>query len=308
MTIVSQYEQPAVAMAKPVGSHRICVSVGDVSIGLSGHSADDIALTPEMAPFQVAQDACDIEIAVDHVPHLESARTPPLFDSGALWTVHDGGAEYIFDFATPALGAHPYKRLHIDRQFRQAALLMNDQYSVGKKLIPLEYPVDELLVSHRLSCAGGVEFHGCGLVDSERGSFLFLGNSTAGKSTTARLWNSVREITVLSDDRIIVRRHQGQLWMYGSPWHGEAQYALPLQAPIQRIFVLEHGADNEIVPLSKSRAVAELFARSFLPFYAPEFLQSTLAFLSELAETIPSYRYRFRPELSAVEKVLNFHE
>ena len=118
----------------------------------------------------------------------------------------------------------------------------------------------------------------------------------------------MRAVTVLSDDRIILRHHGGQIWMYGTPWHGEAALALPGKAAISRIFVIEHGPGNEIELLPKSRAVAEMFARCFVPFYNNLYLENTLAYLNELADSVPCYRYRFLPEPSAVEKVLHFDD
>ena len=87
---------------------------------------------------------------------------------------------------------------------------------------------------------------------------------------------------MLSDDRIIVREQAGQISMYGTPWHGEAMYASPGSAPLARIFILEHGHGNLITRLSPSQAVAELFARSFVPFHRHEYVNSALAFLQEL--------------------------
>jgi hypothetical protein len=149
--------------------------------------------------------------------------------------------------------------------------------------------------------------HGCGLVDSQTGGHLFLGHSGAGKSTTTRLWNSLRQVRVLSDDRIILRQQANEIWMHGTPWHGEAGFALPGKSKISRIFFLEHGPENEILQLPRSRAVAELFARCFVPFHGHAPLQETLAYLDKVASTVPCYQFRFRPERSAVEKILDFH-
>ena len=288
---------------------RTGVSIGKISAGLTGASNEDICLNQEMSLFRVSALSCDIEITVERVPQLHSLATRRYFDSGGLWAVHEDGDGLAFDFTTPVFGADPYKRLRVDRQFRRASIFVNRQYFPDDTcLYPLEYPLDELLITHRLACEKGVEVHACGLVDSERGGFLFLGHSTAGKSTTTRLWKSLRRVTVLSDDRIIVRRHGGQTRMYGTPWHGEAAFASPAEAAINRIFVIEHGPENRITLLPKSRAVAEIFARCFVPFYSNDYLEATLAFLNDLADSVPCYRYRFLPEPSAVEKVLNFDD
>ena len=176
---------------------------------------------------------------------------------------------------------------------------------------------------HRLTQERAIELHGVGMVGPDGASNLFVGHSGAGKSTTARLWTSLHDVQILSDDRIIVREdtvreekmRQGklrpkapQIFMYGTPWHGEAHYALPQRAPLQRVFVLEHGHGNAITRLTRSQMVAELFARSFVPFHTHEYVDSALSFLEQVADTVPCYRYSFEPDERAVERVLNFRD
>jgi hypothetical protein len=96
--------------------------------------------------------------------------------------------------------------------------------------------------------------------------------------------------------------------MYGTPWHGEAMYASPGSAGLARIFVLEHGRGTVITRLSPSHAVAELFARSFVPFHRHEYVDSALEFLQEVVDTVPCYRYSFEPDERAVDKVIDFHD
>src|SRR5215469_6722666 len=52
--------------------------------------------------------------------------------------------------------------------------------------------------------AGWGEVHACGVEDSDGRAYHFVGQSGAGKPTTARLWHKARGIHVLSDDRIIL--------------------------------------------------------------------------------------------------------
>jgi hypothetical protein len=96
--------------------------------------------------------------------------------------------------------------------------------------------------------------------------------------------------------------------MYGTPWHGEAAFALPDRAPLQRIFILEHGCGNVITRLSRSQTVAELFARSFVPFHRHEYVDSALRFLERVADSVACYRYAFEPDERAVDRILNFHD
>ena len=96
--------------------------------------------------------------------------------------------------------------------------------------------------------------------------------------------------------------------MYGTPWHGEAMYASPNSAPLARILILEHGHGNVLTPLSPSEAVAELFARSFVPFHRHEYVDSALAFLEEVVEAVPVYHFAFEPDQRAVDTILNLHD
>ncbi|MBS1851213.1 MAG: hypothetical protein JST79_09900 [Acidobacteria bacterium] len=287
---------------------RRCVRIGGVALALTAASEEDLQLGADYRSFQAPSGDCDIAIDaawVDSLPGLQGAK---LFDSGALWTLYQEAQGLAFDFITPVLGPAPYKRLLVDETSSSAQLLLNRSViPEGTGIFPFEYPVDELLVTHWLSQGRGVEVHGCGLIDAEKGSFLFLGHSGAGKSTTTRLWMSSREVHVLSDDRLILRKQSNQFWMHGTPWHGEAGFASVASAPLERIFILEHGPSNAIAAMSPVEAVGELFARSFVPFYSPRALDSTLAYLQELVTQVPCYRFQFLPDSSAVEMALNFY-
>ncbi|HUA16583.1 MAG TPA: hypothetical protein VMG31_14910 [Verrucomicrobiae bacterium] len=269
----------------------------------------------------------DIHIQVEWTRHFPPVSGRRLFDSGSVWKLYEDEAGFQFDLTAPILGHEPYKRLLVDESFTRATLWMNESYfSDGPRApVPLDYPLDELLIAHRLTQEEAIELHGCGIVRADGTGNLFVGHSGAGKSTTTRLWTHCEDVEILSDDRIIVRleldpdektsfpcRRKVQpsrfMRMYGTPWHGEAMYASPGSAPIARIFVLEHGFGNVLTRLSPSAAVAELFARSFVPFHRHEYVESALAFLQQVSEAVPVYRYEFEPDQRAVDTILNLHD
>jgi len=304
--------------------------VGGVTVHVAGHYRADVNLDISLRPFCVDAGAPEVTIQVGWATNLAPTPRRKLFDSGSIWRLYKDEAGFQFDFSTSSLGQHPYKRLFVDGSFRRATLHMNEGCFPGAACAtsPLEYPLDELLIMHRLTQEQAIEMHGVGIVGPDGASNLFVGHSGAGKSTTARLWTSLHKVEILSDDRIIVREHKvreekvrahkirqdkagedaTQIFMYGTPWHGEAHFALPQRAPLQRIFVLEHGHGNELTRLTRSQTVAELFARSFVPFHSHEYVDHALSFLERVAYTIPCYRYSFEPDQRAVETILHFND
>jgi hypothetical protein len=295
-------------------THRSEFRIGGVSVQVAGRCEDDVTLVPSLVPFRTKAEAPDISIEVEWTDGLGPPAGQQLFDSGSVWRLYEDGAGFQFDFSAPVLGTQLYKRLFVDSQFRRARLQMSTECFAGTAyaVAPLEYPLDELLIMHRLTQEKAIELHSCGIVMPDGTGNLFVGHSGAGKSTTTRLWTARADVEVLSDDRIIVRRESakdsGRMRMFGTPWHGEAAYASPGNASLARVFILEHGYGNVLTRLSPSQAVAELFARSFVPFHRHEYVDSALEFLQELVGAVPCYHYAFEPKEAAVERILEFRD
>jgi hypothetical protein len=299
---------PVVEGARVGPSQRSSFCVGDVSLALNGDSANEVRLDKELNPFLRDGGNAEIEVSVEWVDRLHPFQGVPDFDSGAVWKLSRHGKEFIFDFCNTNVSPNPYKRLITEHDFRSAQLVLSrDLHRRLPAVFPLEYPADELLFTNYFGCDGsGVEVHGCGLIDSEMGGQLFLGHSGAGKSTTSRLWKSFRNPEILSDDRLILRLQDGELWMYGTPWHGDAGFASCAKAKLERIFILQHGSDNKLVPLSSARGAGELFARSFPPFHSAEALERTVEFINRVVEAVPCFEFHFVPDAQAVEAILRF--
>jgi len=283
---------------------RVALNIGGISFGIQSSSVR-LALEPVLAEFETDRNRCEIEMEVDWADDLALPAAAPAFRSGGLWRSYEDVHGFAFYFQTAHLGPTPYKRAEFDRHFTQGRIsLLRRYFDPELPVYPLEYPLDELLAIHRLSTGAGVEVHGCGVLTEDGIGRLFIGHSGAGKSTTSRLWLKQPGARVLSDDRIILRREQGQLRMYGTPWHGDAGLAAQASGSVDQIFLLEHGQKNEIVALEKGRAAAEVFARTFVPYHSASGLVNALRFIEEAVCTVPVSLFRFVPDRSALEAIL----
>lgn len=284
-------------------------SVGGLTLKLRGDSPEDVDGGSELRNFECDAIGSDIELSIRWVEELSTSPGERAFDSGATWRLFPSGNEFMFEFISPLLGTRPYRQLRVNREFSCAELLLGNALRGYQQASPVEYPVCELLVTNYLARHGlGIEVHGCGVIDREGGGFLFLGHSGAGKSTMARLWDAFGDVEILSDDRLILRIHDGELWMYGTPWHGEAAFAAPGKAKLKSIFILQHGRANSFSQLKSVQAIGEIFARCFPPFHSADGLEHTVEFLKEIVDLVPCYEFQFLPDQSAISSVFAFHE
>ncbi|HXX21374.1 MAG TPA: hypothetical protein VEJ46_18400 [Candidatus Acidoferrum sp.] len=283
---------------------RLAFRIAETLFTLSGDRDVRLVLDPGLRPFAVEPEPGGLEIRVGWTEDLMVPSRAPIFHSGGLWSLYQESDGFRFYFSTPRLGRTPYKAAWFDSEFtRGDVVLLRRHFDVNYPVYPLEYPLDELAMIHRLACGEGVEVHAVGLVDEWGRGHVFLGHSGAGKSTTARLWQAESKAHILSDDRIILRVRDDRIWMHGTPWHGDAGIASPDCAPLSRLYLLEHARKTELSPVSRGRATAELLSRSFVPHHSPQGLQFTLRFLERVAEQIPCFIFRFTPDKSAVEAI-----
>ena len=287
---------------------RLAVQIGGFTFGMWCVGDMPVSLDPEHEPFLVRGDrqnhTCDIELDVSWADALGLPATEPSFLSGGLWSAYVSSTGTKFYFSSPTVGNEPYKAAWFDARFERGHVVLNrSAIPAGHPIFPLEYPLDELVMMHRLALGQGVELHALGLTDDDGSGYLFLGHSGAGKSTAARIWLSQPGVRLLSDDRIILREHDGEFWMYGTPWHGDAGIASPARARLTQVFLLEQAPAEELIPLSQSQAAAELFARTFVPFYLKNGIQFSLEFLEEVTRSVPCSTFRFTPTASAVEAI-----
>ena len=307
MATLPKYSADAAGQPTPRNSFsmRAAYRVGGISFGLFSGPEMTPVLDPSLHRFEIAPGSCDVQIRLDWAEELSLPASAPLFRSGGLWTLFEESGGYRFYFSTPSLGPMPYKTAWFDREFRRGqVVLCRPYFDTARPICPMEYPLDELLMIHRLSRGEGVEVHGCGVVTPDGRGLLLIGHSGAGKSTSSRLWLKTAGARVLSDDRIILRREKGRVWMYGTPWHGDAGIAESARWPLDGIFVLAQALSNALRPLGSVEASAELFARSFVPHHSAEAVTFILDFFSKVTSQVPCFEFSFVPDLTAVEVLL----
>jgi hypothetical protein len=229
-----------------------------------------------------------------------------IFDSGDYWSLFRSDGKLIFCLFSYPFNAVPDRIAVLESNYKSIDIYFKKKPEIpsitNPTINPFQYPLDELLMINLMSSGLGVLIHACGIRIKDRG-IIFPGTSGAGKSTLANLGKSKKDFTILSDDRIIIRKIDGRFWIYGTPWHGDAQVCSPERAPLERIFFLNHALENWAKGIERIDATSKLMVRSFPPFWSKEGMEFTLGFIDELTKEVPCYELGFLPDKSVFDLI-----
>lgn len=247
-----------------------------------------------------------VTIEVGGAPNVEAL--PTVFEAGT-WSAHrsetDTGTETLLRLRT-IRGEDPYlwtaritsvqgqDRVHI----HCGSLLIDGRHVRS----PLHYPLDQLLTMYALANRQGLICHAAGLSIDERG-LIFAGRSGAGKTTFMNLITGCDDIGGLSDDRVIVRRVEGSMLVYGTPWAGEGQIAENRSVPLAALIFLHQATENKLRLISAPEALEQLLPVVSVLWFDRQRMEKATAFCGELVESLPCYELRFRPEIAVLDLV-----
>ena len=274
--------------------------IGSIGIRLVGESSLEYTRKGRFADFSSTYNP-NASFKVKIKPSLIEPSGRPYFDTGTSWRLYQVRDQWVVWVRSQS--KNPYLAGSFNPDFHSGEIFVSESdQEPGKYIFPISYPMGELLMTNLLGTGYGIMLHSCGVIDRGNG-MVFAGISTAGKTTTALLWNGLVGVRVINDDHTIIRRMDGQFRVYGTPWHGQGGIALAEDAPLKQVFILKHASSNQAVRLSPAQAVAALLVRTFAPLWSAPAMAFTLQFLDELCQNVPCYELGFVPDHSAVEYV-----
>ncbi len=235
---------------------------------------------------------------------LEVKRRPPLGpppesvvltykDPDSMFDVHKNGDLLYYRFFLPShsgLTARSAEICFLGEGRAKCAVDLHPRVYGSKCFYPLEYPLDEVVYSVVGSLYGVFAAHALGVINGSGEGVLFMGHSGDGKSTQARVLSALGDYKILSDDRVGIRLEGEKFNIYGTPWHGDAEFSYMGQALLKKIFILEKGPKEDVAPLSKTEAASEVLSRLFLSAYLKESLEAAVEFVEKLVECVPVAR------------------
>lgn len=248
----------------------------------------------------------DVLLNTKEFPSTETLTE--IFEDCGPWSMFMNGDEHYL-VINPSLAGGPESIVRFNPSFEKAVIYCRDMDIVeeaGIKMVrnPVTFPVDQLLVMYMLADREGALVHSSG-VDFHGRGYMFSGRSGAGKSTISRKF-ALAGHEVLSDDRVVVRKIDGELGMFGTPWSGEAGIAVNKGLPLHGIFFLHHREENLIKKIPPAEAIERLMPVTSIPWYDKSVLTKVLAFCEEIASSCPAYDLFFRPDIDVKDIFENF--
>lgn len=175
--------------------------------------------------------------------------------------------------------------------------------SADRKVDPFGYPVDGLVLYYLTVINHDIMVHASGVNNAGDG-MLFTGVSGKGKSTIAKLWDDIGA-SIIHDDRLIIRKTGDGYRMFNTPVYDDDT---PLDSPLNRIYIIEHGKENRLMRIGGAAAVSQVMANCIQHNWDNKIIAPLLDSVSELCRRIPVYRLQFRPEHSVTDLILRKSE
>ena len=290
----------------PLGSARVFLA--GVAMSLVSEGIDSTAsLGKSRASFLSPDPECppDLDFSLDIRQGPVAGQLPPGYKK-ATWLFENHGeavsvkkwtldGEQILEVTSPDFMAHA--SAVIDPRFVKETcgrIGAGWIHQFGLCLIPLAI---------RLLRHGGLIFHGSALRFDAADGVLCIGQSGRGKSTISRLAEEAGE-TPFCDERPIVRLHSGGAFrLHGTPWYSSGHYSRNISAPLRRVFFLEHGERDEIIPLRPSESLLRMRMVAVIPWQVPAFFDPALKTLEALITRVPCAVLRFRPTTAVIDLI-----
>jgi len=275
-------------------------------------SADD---GPDLCPGQrfrrnITESAeYDVRIRVHHgcirpdedaerlfvAPYVVEVKGYKVTKSDNFWSVYKQNGDLLLITNFPD---NPAKKatLKLSLALREWDLYIEN---AGNSTDPMEYPLDGLILYYLSAINADLMIHASGVSYNGRG-YLFSGVSGKGKTTMSLLWDNIGA-QVIHDDRMIIRKTDGIYRMYNTPVY---RNDVPRSAPVDRIFLISHGNENEMVQIREASAVSMVIANCIQHNYSPDMIARFLGSVSMMCSKVPVSTLSFRPDRSVIEYIL----
>jgi radical SAM protein with 4Fe4S-binding SPASM domain len=288
--------------------HRRFYQIAGINIQVDS----DLPFSPEcfnekFASFQVRGSGEDNVILRHHfsLPDIrekdlgqEIYRKPP-------WAIYKKNGSWIYLGISPREEDRSLHRVVVFNHDHSRGQIYNDGEETFRKgdLQSLTlFPSDQIMLAPLLADRQACFLHSAGAIMNGQG-LLFIGHSSAGKSTTIKMIRDKAQI--LCDDRNIVRLWPEGFRVHGTWSHGEIGEVSSASVPLRALIFLKKSNRNRLNPISDRREIAKRTLPCVIKsLETPQWWQKTLTVVEALERFIPAYEMEFDKSGEIVESLV----
>jgi hypothetical protein len=233
---------------------------------------------------------------VFHAPYVEEINGLRISNKTNFWSIWKHRSELFIKTIFPLSSSEKNALLKFSLTVREWDLWFDCH---DKDIDPLEYPLDGLVLYYLTVIYGDILIHASGINNAGHG-YIFSGVSGRGKSTMARLWEN-SGARVIHDDRLILRKTDGSYRMFNTPVYNNDE---PDESVLNKIFIIEHGISNKLLPVKGAKAVSLVMANCIQHNWGQYIIARLLGSISIMCATIPIVKLSFQPDRSIIDYIL----
>jgi len=256
-------------------------------------SGYDILISVHNCKFSMPESA----VKVFDAPYVEEINGIALKKSNKFWSIYKLQNDIYIKTSFPLSPGKKQAVLRLSVREMSWDLWVE---KAGEEINPLEYPLDGLVLYYLSVINGDILIHASGVNNSGRG-YLFSGVSGKGKTTLAKLWSDTGA-QVIHDDRLILHSEGGSYRMLSTPVYQDDE---PRVSPVDKIFLLEHGNKNELIPVCGAAAISSVMSNCIQHNWDQEIVARLIGSISFLCRAVQVYKLTFRPDRSVIDEILN---
>lgn len=235
--------------------------------------------------------------AVFKSPYVEEINGVPVKKSDNFWTVYKHG-DYILVYSTMPLSDTIGEAMIIIRPGEKSwDIILNTDDEV---INPIGYPLDGLLLYYITALNGDIFIHASG-VECDKLGLLFTGQSGRGKTTIARLFDEAGA-AVIHDDRLIIRKIDGQYMMYNTPVY---EMERSNYCRLTKIYTLDHGLENRLTALGSVESLTSVMKNCIQHHWNSDLIGKLTTALKDMTDEVDVSALEFIPDKSVVDFIRN---
>ena len=259
---------------------------------ISHDTSSDILIKVHSGAYKLTEES----ERVFHAPYVEEINGIQIQQKTNFWSIWKYYSELYIRTIFPHSSSEKNAVLKFSLTLREWDLWVD---SAEKECDPFEYPLDGLILYYLTVIHSNIIIHASGVNNKGHG-YLFSGVSGKGKTTMAKLWNEWGA-KVIHDDRLILRKTGNGYSMFNTPVYNNDE---PHESPLNKIFIIEHGIENKLVPVKGATAVSLVMANCIQHNWGSDIIARLLGSVSIMCGTIPTVRLYFKPDGSIIDHIL----